>query len=97
MKNKKKVVPKKNDLPKGTVSLIISNGAITNAVANLSDLPTEGRYIVEFVPTNLVESDEFAKKGSKQKRILMLPSCEKIWDFSEGVTNPFYKNALRDS
>jgi len=97
MKNKKKVIPKKKDLPKGTISLIIANGAITNAVANLSDLPTEGRYIVEFVPTNLVESDEFAKRGSEEKRILMLPSCDKIWDFSKGVMNPFYNNAFKDS
>ena len=94
---KKKVVPKKKDLPKGTVLLIISNGAITNAVANLSDLPTSGRYVLECVPENLMESEEFAKKGSKQKRILMLPSCEKIWDFSEGVVNPFYNNAFKDS
>ena len=94
---KKKVIPKKKALPKGTVSLIIANGAITNAVANLSDLPTEGRYVIECVPENLMESEEFAKKGSKQKRILMLPSCEKIWDFSEGVVNPFYNNAFKDS
>jgi len=94
---KKKVIPKKKDLPKGTVSLIIANGTITNAVANLSDLPTEGRYVIECVPENLMESEEFAKKGSEQKRILMLPSCEKIWDFSEGVVNPFYNNAFKDS
>jgi|APSaa5957512493_1039668.scaffolds.fasta_scaffold115411_2 hypothetical protein len=94
---KKKVVTKKKDSPKGTISLIISNGEITNAVANLSDLPTEGRYVVEFTPTNLVESEEFAKRGSEEKRILMLPSCDKIWDFSEGVVSPFYNSAFRDS
>jgi hypothetical protein len=93
---KKKVVTKKKDSPKGTISLIISNGEITNAVANLSGLPANGRYVVEFAPTNLVESDKFAKRGSTEKRILMLPSCDKIWDFSEGAVNPFYKSVFKD-
>ena len=94
---KKKVIPKKNKLPSGKISLIVANGTITNAVANMSDLPTDGRYIVEFIPTNLVTSDEFAKRGSEEKRILMLPSCDKIWDFSKGSETPFYNNAFKDS
>lgn len=95
-KNKKKVVPKKSNLPEGTVTIIVNNGKVTNAIANLKGFPTEGRYVVEMTPTTLTEGSEYAKKGSKQKRILMLPAVGQVWDFSEGVVNPFYNSAARD-
>jgi hypothetical protein len=53
--------------------------------------------MLELTPAKLTESAEYAKRGSKEKRVLMLPSCEKIWDFSEGVVNPFYNSAFKDS
>ena len=95
-KNKKKVI-RKTDLPEGTVAIVVNNGKITNAIANLNNFPKLGRYVVELTPAMLTESAEYAKRGSKEKRVLMLPSCEKIWDFSEGVVNPFYNSAFKDS
>ena len=52
--------------------------------------------MVELTPTTLTEGGEYAKKGSKQKRVLMLPAVGQVWDFSEGVVNPFYNSAARD-
>lgn len=95
-KKTKKVIPKKKDLPEGKVTIVVNNGKVTNAIANLKGFPTEGRYIIEMTPTTLTEGSEYAKKGTSQKRILMLPAVGQVWDFSEGVVNPFYNSASRD-
>jgi hypothetical protein len=95
-KKTKKVIPKKNDLPEGTVTVIVNNGKVTNAIANLKGFPTSGRYVVELTPTTITEGSEYAKKGSEQKRMLMLPAVGQVWDFSDGVVNPFYNSAARD-
>lgn len=95
-KKTKKVIPKKKDLPEGTVTMVVNNGKVTNAIANLKGFPTDGRYIIEMTPTQIIEGDEYAKKGSEQKRIMMLPAVGQVWDFSEGVVNPFYNSAARD-
>ena len=97
MKTKKKKVIHKTDLPDGRVAIVVNNGKITTAVSNLNNFPKTGRYVVELTPVLLTEAPEYAKKGSEQKRVLMLPSCGKIWDFSEGIVNPFYNSALKDS
>lgn len=95
-KKTKKVVPRTNGLPEGTVTIVVNNGKVTNAIANLKGFPTEGRYVIEMAPTTLTEGSEYAKKGSEQKRIMMLPAVGQVWDFSDGVVNPFYNSASRD-
>lgn len=97
MKTKKKKVVRKSDLPEGSVMFVVNNGKITAAVSNLNNFPKTGRYVVELTPTLLTEASEFAKKGPEEKRMLMLPSCQKVWDFSEEDVNPFYTNAFKDS